>query len=104
MDSFQAKTARHRPRMIYKKKISFGSIPTRSGIGNSKKIAKKFKKLKNIIIATFQAKTGWDRLRMREENKLSFRSIPTRPGIGNSNKIAKKTQKIKKHHYGFVSS
>ena len=90
--------------MREKKKLSFLSVPSLSGIKNSKKIAKKFKKLKNIIMASFQAKTGWDRLRMREEKKLSFRSIPTRPGIGNSNKIAKKTQKIKKHHYGFISS
>ena len=31
-----------------------------------KKIAKKFKKLKNTITASFQAKIGWKRLRNRE--------------------------------------
>ena len=31
-----------------------------------KKIAKKFKKLKNMIISSFQAKTGWERSRKRE--------------------------------------
>ena len=31
-----------------------------------KKIAKKFKKLKNIILDSFQAKTGWDRLKKRK--------------------------------------
>ena len=38
-----------------KKKLSFRSIPTRSVIENSKKIAKKFKKLKDTIMASFQA-------------------------------------------------
>ena len=77
-------------------KLSFWSIQSRPGIGNSKKIGKKFKKLKNINMASFQAKTGWERLRMRE-NKFSFGSIPTQPGIGNVKKIGKKNQKIKKH-------
>ena len=41
-----------------------GSDPTE--IGNSKKIAKKFKKLENTIIACFQAKIRWERSRKRE--------------------------------------
>ena len=44
-----------------------------------KEIAKKFKKIKNIIMASCQAKMGGEWLRQREK-KLSFRSIPTRPG------------------------
>ena len=76
-----------------KKKFSFWSIPTRHGVGNSRKIAKKLKKLKNINMASFQAKTGWGRLKMWEK-KFSFWSIPTRPIIWNSRKIAKKVKKL----------
>ena len=35
-------------------------------IENSKKIAKKFQKLKNTTMASFQAKTGWKRLKERK--------------------------------------
>ena len=42
-----------------KKKLSFRSIPTQSGIENYEKIAKKFKKLKHINMASFHDKTGW---------------------------------------------
>ena len=79
--SFQAKAGRDRLRVIQKKKLSFRSIPTRSGIGNSRKIAKKFKKLKNIIMASFQAKTGQDRLRVIPKKKkviIRIHSNPTR--------------------------
>ena len=41
-----------------------------------KKIAKKFKKLKNTILASFKARIGWKRPR-KKENKY-FRSYPTR--------------------------
>jgi len=34
------------------------------------KIAKKFKQLKNIILASFQAETGWDKPKKREKNFL----------------------------------
>ena len=40
------------------------SVPTRREIENSKKIAKKFKKLKNTIMASFQAKN-----RLEKEGK-----------------------------------
>ena len=45
---------------------------------NSKKIAKKFKKLKNPVMASFQAKIGWKRPKKRE-NKIviPFRFYPT---------------------------
>ena len=72
-------------------------------IENSKKRAKKFKKLKNIIVASFQAKIGWKKLRKRE-NK-DYRSVPTRCVIENSKKkIAKNFKKLKKYHYSLISS
>ena len=43
--------------------IPFRSVPTRCVIENSKQIAKKFKKLKNTIVASFQAKIGRKRPR-----------------------------------------
>ena len=70
MASFQAKTGRDRVRVIQKKKLSFQSIPTRLGIGNSKTIAKKCKKLRIIIMAEFQAKTGRDRLSVIQKKKV----------------------------------
>ena len=70
MALFQAKTGRDRLRVILKKKkLSFRSIPTRLGIGNFKKIAKKCKILRNIIMALFQAKTGRDRLSVKQKKK-----------------------------------
>ena len=78
MVSFQAKTGRDRLRMGEKKIFLFRSIPTRPGIGNSKKTAKKFKKLKNIAMASFQARMGQDKLRMREKKIIvPIHSIPT---------------------------
>ena len=46
--------------------MSIRFVSTRRVIENSKKIAKKFKKLKNTITTSFQAKIGWKRLRKRE--------------------------------------
>ena len=78
-----------------KKKKSFRWVPTRPGIGNSKKIAKKFKNLENTIIPSFQVKIGWKRPRKREnKKKKSFRWVPTRPGIANFKKIAKKFKNL----------
>ena len=42
MASFQAKTGWDRLRVMEKKMLLFRSIPTRPGIGNSGKIAKKY--------------------------------------------------------------
>ena len=53
--------------------LPFSFVPTQSVIENSKKIAKKFKKLKNTIMASFEAKIGWKRSRKRE-NK-NYRSV-----------------------------
>ena len=44
-------------------------------IENSKKIAKKFKKLTNTIMASFQAKIGWKRMRKRENKNYSYLSF-----------------------------
>ena len=59
MNSFQAKIGwkKMRKREI-KIIVPFRSVPTRCVIEKSKQIAKKFKKLKNTIMATFQAKIG----------------------------------------------
>ena len=55
-----------------KQKLSLRFFLTRTVIENSKKIAKKFKKLKNSFIASFQAKIGWKRLRKRENKNYGF--------------------------------
>ena len=57
--------------------VPFRSVPTRYVIENSKQIAKKFKKLKNTIVASFQAKIGRKRLQKRE-NK-NYPSVPFLP-------------------------
>ena len=57
MNSFQAKIGRKKMRKREIKIIvPFRFVPTRCAIENSKKIAKKFKILKNTIVASFQAK------------------------------------------------
>ena len=53
------------------------SVPTRYVIENSKQIAKKFKKLKNTVVASILVKIGWKRLRKRE-NK-NYPSVPFLP-------------------------
>ena len=55
-----------------KQKLSLRFVLTRAEIENSKKIAKKFKKLKNSFMASFQAKIGWKRLRKRENKNYRF--------------------------------
>ena len=69
MASFLAKICEERLRKREYRKKSFRWVPTWPGIKNSKKIAKKFKKLKNTIMASFQAKIGWQRPRKREKKK-----------------------------------
>ena len=51
-----------------KQKLSLRFVLTRTVIENSKKIEKKFKKLKKTFMASFQANIGWKRLR-KGENK-----------------------------------
>ena len=96
MNSFQAKIGWKKMRKEdIKIIVPFRFVPSWSAIENSEQIAKKFKKLKNTIVATFQTKTGRKRLRKRENKKLSFRSILTRGVIENSKKMAKKFKKLK---------
>ena len=78
MNSFQAKIGwkQMRKREI-KFIVPFRSVPTRCVIENSKQIAKKFKKIKNTVMASFQAKIGRKRLRKRE-NK-NYPSVPFLP-------------------------
>ena len=79
------------------------SYPTRNR--NSKKTAKKFKKLEKGIMASFQAKIGWERWRKRE-NKLKkivpMCSYPIRNRKFQKN--CKKIQEIRKKHHSFFSS
>ena len=56
---------------------NYHSVPTRYVIENSKQIAKKFKKIKNTVVASFQVKIGRKRLRKRE-NK-NYPSVPFLP-------------------------
>ena len=67
MATFQAKPV-GKGRERERKKNSSRWVPTKPVIKNSKKIAKKFKKLKNMIMASLQAKISWERLRKRENN------------------------------------
>ena len=58
------------------KKLTFCFVPARREIENSKKITKKFKKLKNTITASFQAKIGGKRQRKIENKKCRSVSFP----------------------------
>ena len=60
-----------------KQELSFRFVLTRRVIENSKKIAKKFKKLKKSFMALFQAKIGWKRLR-KGKNK-NYRIVSSLP-------------------------
>ena len=74
MDSFQAKIGWKRLRRSEKTNYPFVLAFTRRVIKNSKKIAKKFKKLKNTIMATFQSKIR-RRPRKRENKNYCFVSF-----------------------------
>ena len=58
-----------------KLKLSFRFVPSRRARENSKKIAKKYKKLKNTITASFQAKIGQKMLRKRENKNYRYVSF-----------------------------
>ena len=72
MASFQAKIGWKRLRKRENKKLLFRFVPARCIIENSKKITKKFKKLKNTFMASFQAKIGWKRHRKGENKNYRF--------------------------------
>ena len=77
MASFEDKIGWKRSRTRENKKFLFRSVPTTSVIQNFKKIAKKFRKFKNTIMASFQANIGGKSKRKRE-NKYC-RSVPFLP-------------------------
>ena len=56
---------------------------------NSKKIAKKFKKLDNTIMGPFRAKKGWKG--MKKGENTNYRFVPFLPGA--EKKMLKKKQK-----------
>ena len=90
MNSFQAKIGRKNMRKgEIKVIVPFRFVPARCIIENSKQIAKKFKKLKNTVVASFQRIIGRKRLRKRE-NK-NYPSVPFLPEA--RKKIPKKWQK-----------
>ena len=55
---------------------SYRSVPARHVIENSNKIAKKLKKLKNIVVASFLAKIRCKRLKKIENKNYSSVSFP----------------------------
>ena len=62
---------------VRKLKLSFCFVPSRCVRENSKKIAKKFKKLKNTITDSSQAKIGGKMVRKREnKNYHSVSFLP----------------------------
>ena len=77
MNSFQAKIGWKRMGKRKNKKLSFRFVSTRYVIENFKKIAKKFKKLKNTIMTSFHANIGWKSL--RKGGNKNYRSIPFQP-------------------------
>ena len=74
----------------------FSSVPTRCELGNSKTIAKKFKKLKHNITGSFQAEIGRRRPKKQKIKVIDpFRSYPALNRKLKKN--SKKIQKIKKY-------
>ena len=60
-----------------KQKLKFNFVPAQREIENSKKIAKKLKKLKNTIMASFQAKIDLKRpIKRKNKNCLSIPFLP----------------------------
>ena len=71
MGSFQAKIGRGRPRKTENK--SHRSVSFYAALNRKlKRIAKKFKKLKNTIINSFQTEIRGKRMRKRENKNYNF--------------------------------
>ena len=77
MATLQAKTGLKRPRKRQNNNYRF--VSTRYVIKNSKKIAKKFKKLKNTVMYSFQAKIRLKKMG-KGENK-NYRSVSFLPDV-----------------------
>ena len=90
MASFQAKTGWKGLKKWENKKLSFRFVPTWGIRHNSKKIVKKFKKLRNPVMTSFQTKISFKSLSKRENKNYRFVSFLPRRVIENSEKIAKK--------------
>ena len=80
MPSFHAKLGRDRKRKRLKKFCS-GYRFSQPKLEHSKKIAKKFKKLKNIILALFLNKPGQDKPRKRPKKKKKMFQVPFQPHL-----------------------
>ena len=93
MASFQSKIGWKRPRKTENK--SYRSVSFLSGTKQKiqKKIAKKFKKLKNTIMNSFQTKISGKMKRKRENKKYNF--VPFLPDA--KQKIPKQQQKNSKN-------
>ena len=91
MDSYQAKIGWKRMRKSENKNCR--SVPTPREIEILKKIAKKFRKLKNTIMALFQSNIGWKRARKtKNKNHCSVSFLP-----GAKQQIKKKQEKKSKN-------
>ena len=75
MASFQAKIGWKRLRKRENKNYRSVSFIPDGHVKIPKKIAKKFKKLKNIITASSQAKIGWKIMRKLENKNYRFVSF-----------------------------
>ena len=77
MASFQAKIGCKRLRKRKNKNYRSVSFIPDAQWKIPKKIAKKFKNLKNTIMDSFQAKIGWRRMRKRENKNYSSVTFPS---------------------------
>ena len=76
-------------------KLSLRFVLTRTVIENSKKIAKKLKKIKKHLYGFISSQYRMEKVEKEREQKLSLRFVLTRRVIENSKKIAKKFKKLK---------
>ena len=75
MAFFRVKTGWKRPRKREYKNYRSVSFQPDAKQKIKKKIAKKFKNLKNIIMASFLAEIGWKRMRMRQNKNYHYISF-----------------------------
>ena len=93
MDSFQAKRGWKRMRKSENKNYRSVLFLPDAKQKFPKRIAKKFRKLKNTIMTSFQSKRG--RKRPRKTKNKNYRSVSFLPGA--KQKIKKKQQKNSKN-------
>ena len=104
MASFIAKIGLKMPRKRENNNYHF--VPFRSYTTSNrklkKKIAKKFKELKNTIMASFQEKIGWKTQRKGENRNCRF--VMFRFYLTLNRKFQKNSERIQKYHFGIISS